>query len=150
MKHLIFLFCIVSLSFTQVFSQEHSTDALKAESEGYFTHPVYTAMGIIATDNYASKIYLIKNNELQELIATPGCGRYFSVSPNKTKIGFKLIKKDGMQVPAIYDLSTKNITELNVPVDLCGQISFSSDGKIAYTIGNDLFISKIKPLKNIQ
>lgn len=136
------MFFVATLSFTSSFSQEHFTDALKTESEGYFTHPAYTAMGIIATDNYASKIYLIKNNELLELIATPGCGRYFSVSPDKTKIGFKLIKKDGMQVPAVYDLSTMEITELNAPVDLCGQVSFSNDGKIAYTIGNELFISK--------
>jgi PKD repeat protein/Tol biopolymer transport system component len=150
MKHLIFLSFIVFLFFTQAFSQEHFTDALKTESEGYFVHPVFTSKGIVVSDNFASKLYLIKNNEIQELISSPGCGRYFSISPDKTKICFKLIKPDGMQVPAIYDLSTMKITELSVPVDLCGQVNISNNGKIAYTIGNELTVIQNNVAKNFH
>ncbi|MFA4851440.1 MAG: PKD domain-containing protein [Bacteroidales bacterium] len=134
------IICLLFLS-SLVFSQE-TIDAYKVEADGYFIHQVNTTAGVIATDNFASKIYLIQNHELKDLITSPGCGRYFTVSPDKTNIGFKLIKPDGMQVPAVFDLQTMKITELSNPADLCGQVSFSDDGKIAYTIGNEWYAIK--------
>ena len=124
-------------SLHNVFSQK-TTDARKAESDGYFVHPVSTTAGVIATDNFASKIYLVQSNGLKTLISSPGCGRYFTVSPDKSKIGFKLISADGMQVPAIYDLVTGRITKMANTVKLCGQPSFSNNGQVAYTTGNTL------------
>ena len=84
-RYYLFIFFIAA-----VFSQK-TTDARKAESDGYFIHPVNTTAGVVATDNYASKIYLVQNNGLKTLVSSPGCGRYFTVSPDKAKIGFKLI-----------------------------------------------------------
>ncbi|HEX7414415.1 MAG TPA: hypothetical protein VF411_10275 [Bacteroidia bacterium] len=54
-------------------------------------------MGVIVTDNFGSTIYLIQNHEMKNLVNSPGCGRYFTVSLDKSKIGFKQIKGDGMQ-----------------------------------------------------
>ncbi|MFH0867302.1 MAG: hypothetical protein V1904_13995, partial [Bacteroidota bacterium] len=116
-------------------------NAYQVEQNGYFVHPAVTSAGIVVTDNAASKIYLLQNNKLSVLLNTPGCGRYYTVSPDKTKIGFKKINSDGMQVPAVFDLQTMKINELSAPVDLCGQVSFSNSGKTAYTIGNNLHVT---------
>jgi len=138
---LCFIYFFSIFSFISNAQTTEKTDPYQAEAEGYFVHPVNTIKGIVISDNHASKLYLIKNNNLVELIATPGCGRYYTVSPDKSVIGFKLIKPDGMQVPALYKLTTMKIIELSAPVDLCGQVSFSNNGKIAYTIGNNLVVT---------
>ncbi len=140
-KLLSLIICLLFLAVLYCRAQEiPGIDAYQAESDGYFMHPSMTSKGVVLTDNYGSKIYLIKNAALSELVSAPGCGMYFNVSPDKTAIGFKLIKPDGMQVPAIYDLEKMKVVELTGPVDLCGQVSFSNNGKIAFTIGNDLHV----------
>lgn len=116
------------------------TDAYKIESDGYFSTLSVSAYGLIATDNYASKLYLIHNGKAEELSSSAGCGRYYNLSPDKSKIGFKLIEADGKQSPAILDIQTKKITKLHNPVDLCGQVCFSENGKTAFTIANSLFV----------
>ncbi len=142
MKKFTALFFIFSLFFSglTIAQDRQKVDAYQVETEGYFINPVSTTRGIVLSNNLASKLYLIKNNKLLELIASPGCGRYFAVSPDRSIIGFKLIKPDGMQVPAIYDLNAMKVSELSAPVDLCGQVSFSNNGKIAYTIGHNLHV----------
>jgi hypothetical protein len=120
-----------------IFAQK-TIDAYKAEADRYFVHPVNTISGVIATDNFASAIYLIQDKKLKELISSPSCGRYFSLSPDKSKIGFKGINADGTQIPAVYDLVTGGISPLSTAVKLCGQPSFSNNGKMAFTIGNEL------------
>jgi len=121
------------------FAQDNKKiDAYAVENDGYFTHPIVTSKGIVLSDNFASKLYLIEGKELVELVAAPGCGKYISISEDKSKIGYKFIQPDGMQVPAIYDLQNKEITLLSNPVDLCGQVSFCSNGKVAFTVGNEL------------
>lgn len=129
------------LFFLIIFSaQAQFKGAYEMEANGYFTHPVETGFGIVATDNYASKLYLISENTIEELVATPGCGRYFTVSPDKNLIGFKQIRKNGLQVPAIYDIKNRTIKELCSPVKRCGQVSFSHNGKIAFTIDTKLYV----------
>ncbi|MFH1319251.1 MAG: T9SS type A sorting domain-containing protein [Bacteroidota bacterium] len=153
MKKKILLICIAILSFLineAIAQASREIDAYQVEEQGYFTHPVLTSQGIVFTDNHASKLYLLHNDQIEELVAAPGCGRYYTVSPGKNNIGFKLIKPNGMQVPAILQLtdnSGKKIIELHSPVDLCGQVSFSRNGDIAYTIGNILYV---KNNKNVQ
>jgi len=116
-------------------------NAYQAETDGYFTNPEFTRQGIVLSNNFASKLYLIRDKNLTELVSAPGCGRYFTISPDRSVIGFKLIKKDGMQVPAIFDLSAMKIIEMSAPVDLCGQVSFSNNGDIAFTTGNELHVN---------
>lgn len=138
MRSILLVICIFSISAFS-FSQE-KLDAYQIENSGYFTHPSITKQGLVFTDNAASKIYLLQNKEILVIANTPGCGRYYTVSPDKTKIGFKKINPDGMQVPAVIDLQTLKVTELSDAVDLCGQVSFSNDGKMAYTIGSNLYV----------
>ncbi|HPI30052.1 MAG TPA: C39 family peptidase [Bacteroidales bacterium] len=115
-------------------------DHYKAETEGYFVCPVNTSKGIVLSNNFASKLYLIDDENLVELVSAPGCGRYFTLSADRSAVGFKLIRQNGMQVPAIYDLNAMKVIELSAPVDLCGQVSFSNNGKIVYTVGNNLCV----------
>lgn len=139
-RQFIFAICCLFLSL-QFIQAQKTTDAYKAETDRYFIHPTSTVSGIVATDNFSNSIYLIQNNELKELLSSPGCGRYFSVSPDRSKIGFKQISTDGSQVPAIYDLATGSISQLSAATKLCGQPGFSTNGKIAFTIGNELKVT---------
>lgn len=107
---------------------------------GYFTHPLITPYGIIATNDYCSSIYLIKDGGIDELIRAPGCGRYYTVSGNGRFIGLKLIDDAGLQTPAIFDLEKKLLIRLNEPYRRVGQVSFTSNGEAAYTVGNRLII----------
>lgn len=111
-----------------------------SEPEVYFSNPVSTPYGIILTDNYCNNLYFLKNNGLKELSNTPGCGRYYTLSPDKRLLGYKLITEDGLQRPAVYDLEKCEVSELHQPVYRAGQVSFSRDGKIAFTIDEDLIV----------
>ncbi len=129
-----------AVAFTiNIFAQQH-TDARKAESAGYFIHPLSTTAGIVAADNFGSVIYLVQKQGVKRLVTSPGCGRYFMLSPDKSKIGFKQINEDGTQTPSLFDLETSSITALAKPASLCGQPSFSTNGKMVFTIGNELNI----------
>lgn len=122
-------------------AQEKIPNAYTIEEAGYFSNPVKTPHGIVLTDNYASKLYLKNENHITEIVSTPGCGRYYSTSPDGNYIGYKHISKTGMQAPAICDLVNQKTVLLHSPVKLCGQVSFS-DNKIAFTIGNKLIVKK--------
>lgn len=134
---ILFVFTGQSLSF----AQDKNFDAYKAEANGYFINFMETPFGLIATDNYASTIYLFNGGKYKVLFSSPGCGRYMTLSPDKKNIGLKYIQSDGKQAPALLSIQTKEITLLHIPVDLCGQVSFSQNGKIAFTIGNELIIN---------
>ncbi len=110
------------------------------EPEVYLCIPVSTPYGVVLTNNYCNNLYLLTSSELKEIYSGPGCGRYYSISCDKAKIGFKIIKENGLQIPAIYDLKTNTIENLHSPVYQAGQVSFSKDGKVAFTIGEDLIV----------
>lgn len=138
MKYFYFLSIFIILSFS-IFAQT-AFDAYKAEEDGYYVNNQKTNDGFVFTDNYSSAIYLLKNGNVSVLIQSVGCGRYFTVSPDKQFIGYKHIYPDGSQAPAIYEIATGKIKDLHNPVKLCGQVSFSNNGKIAFTIENDLVV----------
>ncbi len=109
--------------------------------EGYFTDPIETKNGIIVTNEYQSTIYLIKNDEITELISAPGCGRFYTVSNDENYLGFKLIDANtGLQTPAILNLISGELTKLHEPVSYAGQVSFADNGTVAFTIGTKLII----------
>jgi Tol biopolymer transport system component len=110
------------------------------EEAGYFTSPRGTPFGILCTNNFSSSIYLVKNGSLQALITAPGCGSYYAISYDGRYIGMKLVNEDGNQIPAVYDLSTSSIRELGAPAPQIGQVSFSRDGRIAFTRGEQLIV----------
>lgn len=117
------------------------------EPEIYLCNPMDTPYGTVLTSNYCNNLYLLKKNELEELITAPGCGRYYNLSPDKRFIGFKWISEKGLQVPAIYDLAKREIIKLHNPAYLSGQVSFSNDGKIAFTLNEDLIVQNSREQK---
>lgn len=110
------------------------------EEKGYITSPAFTSHGIVFTDNYASAIYITTNNETRELISAAGCGRYYSVAPDGNLLGIKLIDNEGKQTPAILDPATNALRKLYEPSALCGQVSFTRDGRYAFTVGKQLIV----------
>ena len=110
------------------------------EEAGYFTDPHSTPFGTISTNNFASSVYLVKNGSLEEILSAPGCGNYYTISYDGQYIGLKLVSEDGNQTPAAYDLSTKTIKALSAPARQIGQVSFSRNGRIAFTRGEQLIV----------
>ncbi|HPS84540.1 MAG TPA: hypothetical protein PLA88_09500, partial [Bacteroidales bacterium] len=128
------LFILLSFSFyllSSALAQENRPhDAYWAEEQGYFSNLHPTDYGIVASSNNCNEIYLINNGELKTLVSAPGCGRYMQLSPDGKTIGFKYIAEDGMQTPALLDITTGKTTFLAEPSRLCGQPTFSANGDI--------------------
>lgn len=103
-------------------------------------NPAFTSTGILFTNSQSSSLYILKNNEVETLHTSAGCGNFVSVSPNKNIAGIKLISDNGMQQPILLNLKSKEVVKLHNEVRQAGQISFSQNGKIAFTIGNDLVV----------
>jgi len=109
--------------------------------EGYIIHPVELPSGIVFTDEYESTVYFYSNGKTEQLFSSPGCGRYLNFSSDGNLIGFKYISETtGMQQSALYNLTTGKTEYLTEPSINAGQVSFSDDGKIAFTIENKLFV----------
>ncbi|MEO0226546.1 MAG: T9SS type A sorting domain-containing protein [candidate division WOR-3 bacterium] len=111
------------------------------EPEIYLCNPVYTPYGLVLTNNYYNSFYLLRNCNLEEIFTAPGCARYYTISWDKRYIGFKWITEDGLQRPALYDLETGDVKILHEPTYQAGQVSFSLDEKIAFTIGEELIVN---------
>lgn len=109
---------------------------------GYMDNPQETAIGIVLTNNRQSELYVLRDGVLQTLVSEPGCGRYYTLSADKTLLGFKSINKEGMQAPAVLNLLTGTKTLLEGYSEVCGQPSFSQDGMVVYTTENALVIRK--------
>ncbi len=110
------------------------------EDVGYFTDPHSTPFGTVCTNNYSSAVYLVKNSSPEELLSAPGCGSYYTFSVDGRQIGLKLVDDGGNQIPAVYDLSTRTLTTLSAPTSRAGQVSFSRNGRIAFTRGEQLIV----------
>lgn len=110
------------------------------EQSGYYRLPVQTPYGIIATDNYQSSLTLFQQSTATLLQHSPGCGNGFTVNAGRTIVGIKHIDKQGRQYPAIITLADGKMIPLNEPVSRCGQVSFSDNGTIAFTIGDSVVI----------
>lgn len=102
--------------------------------------PSLTPYGIIMTDAHYSHLYVHRNDSIIELVTTPGCGRYYTLSSDNTLVGYKTIFKNGLQASSIVDVRTGTQTILHTPCGHAGQVSFSNSGAIAYTIGNELVV----------
>lgn len=109
---------------------------------GFVDHTFSSKAGIIATTNRGTDIMLLKNNKLQPVVTGPGAGMYVNISPDGQYIGFKSINDNADQAPALYDVLSGKITLLENYSNQCGQVSFASDGTMAYTVGNTLYVRK--------
>lgn len=109
---------------------------------GYLRTPMESANGLIVTNNRYSEIYTLKNNKLTPILQGRNCGLYTNMSHDGKLIGFKTFNEFDQQAPAILDVTTGAVTILDEFVHECGQVSFSNDGAIAYTMGNRLIVRK--------
>ncbi|MBT3209576.1 MAG: T9SS type A sorting domain-containing protein [Bacteroidetes bacterium] len=141
-KTYIFIIIILLLKLKVAYSQISETNWYKVEETGYFTNLNYSPFGIIASDNYASNIYLIKNNKYEILHSSPSCGRYYNLSPDGSKIAFKMIDQNRMQAPAVIDITSKKVRIFSNFTQLCGQPNFTNKGKVFYTIADTLFFEQ--------
>jgi len=121
-----------------------AAEPVPPEPQGYFVNPIFVPNGkaIIATNENYSALYLISTEDgsMRELICELGCGFRPSFSPDGKYVGVKIIRDDGMQIPCLLSLETGEVKKLNKPVPAAGEVSFSRDGKIAFTIGNELVL----------
>lgn len=137
LKKLIFLM-IFSFSFIG-FSQVNSYEI---GDLGYLRNPMESKNGIVLSNNRFTEIYLLKDNQLTTLVKGRGCGIYTQMSKDKTLVGFKSINENYQQAPAVLNVETGTVTLLEEYCNQCGQVSFSDDGTMAYTVGNNLIIRK--------
>lgn len=117
-------------------------DTYEVGDMGYLRSPMESKSGIVLSNNRYSEIYLFKDSKLTTLVSGRGCGIYTQMSKDKQLIGFKSFNEDDMQAPAILNVETGKVTLLEDYCHQCGQVSFSNDGTMAYTMGNTLIIRK--------
>ena len=113
-------------------------------------NPKHVKDGIVFTNENGSALYLLKENKIEELFSTPSC-RMYNISPDQTKIGFRLTDTtDWQRTPAVYDLIERKITKLNKPSESCTNVSFSENGKMAYVKGHTLFVHSGSEIKTFE
>ncbi|MCD6337678.1 MAG: C39 family peptidase, partial [Candidatus Marinimicrobia bacterium] len=104
-------------------------------------HIVPDDHGYFYKDSLNSKIYYTDGNKLETVLSCPGVGYSFSLSSDQSLLGFKYREKSGgKEAPAIFDLNSNEISLLHEPVYCAGQVSFSQDGTIAYTVNTILYV----------
>ncbi len=135
-----YFFLLLFIFFSSHFSFAGGSAQIQDELSFGVSHPMSTPYGIVFTNSMANAVYLTHNGITEELFSGPGCGMYLTLSSDKTKIGFKSISADARQAPAVFDLNTKETALLHDYVNQAGQVSFSANGEIAYSIGNDVIV----------
>ena len=111
------------------------------EDAGTLAAPRTTGAGVVCSNSFHSAIYLVNAGQLRELAAGPGVGTHIAVSPAGDRIGFKIIRPDGAQAPAILNPFTGSYEPVHAFGDRIGQISFAGDGRIAFTVGTELVVT---------
>lgn len=130
---------IILILYFPIFPSVAQKELYDLENDGYYTDLIKTDLGIISTNNRDNAIYLIREGTIETLYENPGCGRFISI--HKDLIGFKYIDTEtGLQSPAVFNVLTGQVSELDKRTRNCGQVSFSDDGTIAFTVNHDLII----------
>ena len=110
------------------------------EESGYWRLPMPSAAGVVLTDHSASCLYLASGDSVRLLLAAPGCGNGYTLTPDRAAVVFKLIDASGLQAPAILRLRDGTVERLDEPRTRVGQPSFADDGTAAYTVGEDIVV----------
>ncbi|MBN2619481.1 T9SS type A sorting domain-containing protein [candidate division WOR-3 bacterium] len=110
--------------------------------ESVVRDPHVTRFGVVMTDQHYGHIYVYRDGSIVPLVSSPGCGRYYTVSPDHARIGFKMIFENGLQASAYVDIRNGIRTILHPPCEHAGQVSFAASGAIAYTIGDHLCVQR--------
>ena len=122
------------------FSATAAVNYYECADKGFFSAVYDTDLGVVATTNRGSEIFLLNDNKMVPLVKSPGAGMYINVSPDGKTVGFKSLNNDADQAPALLDIATGRVTLLEDYSNQCGQVSFAADGTIAYTVENKLII----------
>ncbi len=109
---------------------------------GYLSTPMESAEGLVLTNNRYSEIYTLNGNTLKPILQGRNCGLYTNMSKDGKFIGFKSFNENDEQAPAIVNVATGEVTLLEDYSHECGQVSFSDDGTMAYTVGSNLIVRK--------
>ncbi len=111
------------------------------EDRGYLAKPALTAAGVMCTNSFGSALYVVRNDTLHELAAGPGIGLYYTVSPAGDLVGCKEITESGLQSALLINLHNGQRQLLTGPEARVGQVSFATNGRIAFTVGTDLIVT---------
>ncbi len=130
------------------YSQERPHDAYYNEDQTYFTNLLPTANGLVMTDNYASSIYLLKEDTLSVLLSAPGCGRYMKLSPDGKTVLFKYINNNRQQAPFRLIISSGKTEILGDFVDLCSQPVADNQNNTGYCITGNFILKNSTGLKS--
>lgn len=103
--------------------------------------PIETAAGILYGNPDGSELRLLGRGSDRIMCSGNGCGKYVTLSPDARIAGVKLIDETGRQMPAVVNLDNGTMTQLWPPGEQAGQVSFTADGKYAFTAGNELIVT---------
>jgi hypothetical protein len=105
-------------------------------------HPQPTPYGILLAAEDEGSLVLRNGESIRAVASGRGCGRYAAVSPDGERVGFKRIESDGRQTPCLLDLRNGTSLPLSSPSDQAGEVSFTTDGAIAFTRGTTLVVQR--------
>ena len=137
-------FCLVLLLLPAICLAQFTEDT------GTLAAPVLTPWGLVCTNSFGSALYRVNGQLVEEMLAGPGVGRYCAVSPDGQHVGFKEIRPDGKQVPALLDLSTGAILRLSPPSDRVGQPGFAAGGTVGFTLGTKLIVTNASTTRTFE
>ncbi|MBN1901517.1 hypothetical protein JW926_09375, partial [Candidatus Sumerlaeota bacterium] len=103
-----------------------------------------SSLVLVTNDDY-NGLSVVNTETGQSTMITTGinAGYYATISPDNRYVCYKAFQEsaDGLlQIPVIYDLVENASLELCLPAPLTGTPAVSVDGKIAYTLGDNLYI----------
>jgi hypothetical protein len=110
------------------------------EQQPYISSPTSTLFGILFTDNYRSGLYLSSGSTVRTIVNSVGCGNNYTLSNDRSLVGYKSIAENGLQAPSVVELATGESRMLHQPVQRAGQVSFTENGKFAFSIGDSLIV----------
>ena len=124
--------------------------AIAAMADSQFDNPSYSPDGkwIAMSDGQHNGLYLHNkaDNTSIQVGSSPSGAYAYNWSSDGKKLGFKVLVSTGVdgviaQVPVVYDVEKRTSLRLSKAVKLAGVPSFSADGLIAYTVGQELRIA---------
>jgi len=112
-----------------------------------FDHPVWSPDGrhLALTDVQGNGVFVydVQTGTCLKITDAPSSGYAYHWSPDGRRLGFKLLipvvgRVFPLQMPVFYDLDQRKLVPLHKLVDRAGVPSFAADGRIAFTIDQEL------------
>jgi peptidase C39-like protein/WD40 repeat protein len=118
--------------------------------------PVYISRDaslLLLTTKTCDGLWLLHTDTgIKDIINTEtSSGYYPSISPDNRFVCYKTFRKGEkapLQIPTIYDIKEKKIIPLNKASTVAGTPAISSDGRIAFSVNNQLIIRNPKTGKD--